>query len=183
MQLVRLALLSLTALALAHPASAQFGGLKKKLKKPSSQTDTTPSAPAADPTPAQGGSVVLTADVVSKLITGLQAGQAEREAAAKEDTPYGRYYQAKRAYTDAVAKCEAGRQAWTQKPDEKQLDKANALIEKSLAAGNKGDTKLMQIYQDSVSLLQGGPSCLVKDPSQPEGYYELERAVDVRGER
>src|ERR687890_93242 len=129
MQLVRLALLSLTALALAHPASAQFGGLKKKLKKSSSQTDTTTSAPAADPTPAQGGSVVLTADVVSKLITGLQAGQAEREAAAK------------------------------------------------------GDTKLMQIYQDSVSLLQGGPSCLVKDPSQPDGYYELERAVDVRGER
>jgi hypothetical protein len=177
MQLVRLAMLVVAAATLATPASAQFGGLKKKLKKATGE-DT--SAHAADPTPAAGGSVVLTPDVVNKLIAGLKAGEAERKAAAKEDSPYGRYQQAKRAYTESVTKCEAGRQAWAQKGDEKQVEKANTLIEKSLAAGQKGDSKTMQMYQDSVNLLQGGPSCLVKDPKQPENYYGMQRDIDVR---
>ncbi len=88
--------------------------------------------------------------------------------------------QAKQAYAESVSKCEAGRQAWAMKGDEKQVEKANALIEKSLAAGQKGDSKTMQMYQDSVSLLQGGPSCLVKDPKQPDSYYEMQREIEVR---
>ncbi len=171
------AIVAVTALAFATPASAQFGGLKKKVKK---ATGDETSAPAADPTPAAGGSVVLTPDVLNKLIAGLKAGEAERVTAAKEDTPYGRYHRAKQAYTESVSKCEAGRQAWVQKGDEKQIEKANTLIEKSLAAGQKGDNKTMQMYQDSVNLLQGGPSCLVKDPSQPENYYDMQREIDVR---
>ena len=172
----RVALVALVTLTIVTPASAQFGGLKKKLKKATGDT----AAPAADPTPAAGGSVVLTPDVINKLIAGLKAGEAERVAAAKEDTPYGRYVQGKQAYTESVSKCEAGRQAWAMKGDEKQVKKANALIEKSLAAGQKGDSKAMQMYQDSVSLLQGGPSCLVKDPKQPDTYYEMQREIDIR---
>lgn len=172
----RVALVTLATLTIVTPASAQFGGLKKKIQKATSDT----AAAAADPTPAAGGSVVLTPDVLNKLIAGLKAGEAERKAAAKEDTPYGRYVQAKQAYAESVSKCEAGRQAWAMKGDEKQVEKANALIEKSLAAGQKGDSKTMQMYQDSVSLLQGGPSCLVKDPKQPDSYYEMQREIEVR---
>jgi hypothetical protein len=176
---LRVAMFTLAAFVLVTPASAQFGGLKKKIKKASGQE-----APAADPTPAQGGSVVLTADVVSQLITGLKAGRAEREAAAtSDDNAYGRYQKAERAYTEGQAKCEANRQAWAMKGNAKESDKANALIEKMLKAQEKQDSKLVQIYQDSVNLLQGGPSCLVKKPDQPKDYYEAEREVEVRGER
>jgi hypothetical protein len=185
MQLVRLVLMLLTTFMLATPASAQFGGLKKRIKKATGQEDSKAAATAPDnPTPAaQGGTIVLTADVVNQLLTGLKAGQLERTAAAKEDTPYGRYKQAEIAYAEAQPKCEAGRQAWIQKGDSKQLDKANALIEKSLQAQQKQDYKTMQIYQDSVSLLQGGPSCVVKKPEQPKDYYEAERAIEVRAEK
>ena len=110
MPFVRFAIVALAALTLATPASAQFGGLKKKVKKATGQEETPAAAPASDPTPAQGGSVVLTADVVSQLITGLKAGQAEREAAAKsDDNSYGRYQKAKRAFADAQAKCESNK--------------------------------------------------------------------------
>jgi hypothetical protein len=178
MQIARLVILGITAVALATPASAQFGGLKKKVKKATGEET---SAPAADPTPAAGGSVVLTPDVVNKLITGLQAGEAEREKAAhSDDNSYGRYQKAERAYTDAQAKCEANRQAWAMKGNAKEADKANALIEKALKAQEKQDYKTAQIFQDSVSLLQGGTSCLVKQPERPADYYEAEREIDVR---
>ncbi|MFL5473910.1 MAG: hypothetical protein ACJ8AM_16270 [Gemmatimonadales bacterium] len=178
MQLARLAILAIAALTLATPASAQFGGLKKKVKK---ATGGETQAPAADPTPAAGGSVVLTPDVVSKLITGLKAGEAEREKAVQsDDNSYGRYQKAERAYTDAQAKCEANRQAWAMKGNAKEADKANALMEKALKAQEKQDYKTAQIFQDSVSVLQGGSSCLVKEPERPTDYYEAERAIEVR---
>ena len=181
MQLARLAIVVVAAVTLATPASAQFGGLKKKLKKATGE-DT--SATAADPTPAAGGSVVLTPDVVNKLIAGLKAGEVEREGAAQsDDNSYGRYRKAERAYTEGQAKCEANRQAWAMKGNAKESEKANALIEKMLKAQEKQDHKLMQIYQDSVNLLQGGPSCLVKKPEQPRDYYEAEREIDQRAEK
>jgi len=184
MQLSRLTVLTLAALVLATPASAQFGGLKKKLKKATGQESTETAAPASDPTPAQGGSVVLTAEVVNQLITGLKAGRAERETAANsDDNSYGRYRKAQKAYKDAQAKCEANRQAWAMKGNEKESEKANALIEKMLKAQEKQDYKKAQIYQDSVSVLQGGPSCLVKEPEQPQDYYDAERQMDVRAEK
>jgi hypothetical protein len=174
----------LAVLASASPAAAQFGGLKKKIKKATGQEDSPATAPASDPTPGQGGSVVLTADVVSKLITGLKAGETEREAAAtSDDNVYGRYQKAKRAYAEGQAKCEANRQAWAMKGNEKESEKANALIEKMLKAQEKQDYKTAQIYQDSVSVLQGGPSCLIKEPEQPKDYYEAEREVDVRADK
>src|SRR4051812_11316073 len=117
MQIVRLGVLALAAVTLATPASAQFGGLKKKIQK---ATGGETAAPAADPTPATGGSVVLTPDVVNKLITGLKAGEVERQAAAQsDDNSYGRYQRAQRAYADAQAKCEANRQAWAMKGNTK----------------------------------------------------------------
>jgi hypothetical protein len=182
--LIHCAIITVAALAIATPASAQFGGLKKKLKKSTGQEATTTAAPAADPTPAQGGSVVLTADVVNQLIAGLKAGQAERERAAQsDDNSYGRYRKAERVYAEAQAKCESQRQAWAMKGNSKELDKANTLIEKSLQAQSKQDYKTAEIYQDSVNLLQGGPSCLVKKPEQPKDYYEAERESDVRVEQ
>jgi hypothetical protein len=35
--------------------------------------------------------VVFTDDLVGQLLAGLKAGKAERDAAARKDTPYGRY--------------------------------------------------------------------------------------------
>ena len=184
MPFARFAIVALAAVTLATPASAQFGGLKKKIKKAAGQEESPAAAQASDPTPAQGGTVVLTADVVNQLITGLKAGQAEREAAANsDDNSYGSYRKAERAYTEAQAKCESQRQAWTMKGNEQELDRANALIEKMLKAQEKQDYKTAAVYQDSVNLLQGGPACLVKKPDQPKDYYEAEREVEVRGEK
>ena len=181
MSIARLAIFAIAAITLASPASAQLGGLKKKLKK---ATEGETQAPAADPTPAAGGSVVLTPDVVNKLITGLKAGDAEREKAVQsDDNAYGRYQKAQRDYTDAQAKCETNRQAWAMKGNAKEADKANELIERSLKAQEKQDYKTAQMLQDSVSLLQGGPSCLVKQPERPTDYYEAEREIDVRAQK
>jgi hypothetical protein len=181
MPIARLAIFAITAVTFATPASAQLGGLKKKLQK---ATEGETQAPAADPTPAAGGSVVLTPDVVNKLITGLKAGEAEREKAVQsDDNAYGRYQKAQRAYTDAQAKCEANRQAWAMKGNAKEADKANELIERSLKAQEKQDYKTAQMLQDSVNLLQGGPSCLVKQPDRPTDYYEAEREIEVRAQK
>jgi hypothetical protein len=176
----RAAVALLVALAIATPASAQFGGLRKRLKPGAGQDEASKGAAAPG---ADGGMIVLTEEIVGRLITGLKAGEATRKAAAKEDTPYGRFKKAEIAYAEAQPKCEAGRQAWVQKADSKQLDKANALNEKMIAAMSKQDYKLTQIYQDSVSLLQGGPSCIVKKPDQPKDYYDAERAVELRAEK
>ena len=108
--LAQLAAVAAVTLALATPASAQFGGLKKKLKGQAAQEGvnkaaTAAGAPAAPAEAANaaapgGGTIVLTDDVVGQLLTGLKAGKAERAAAAKEDTPYGQYLKAQAAYAE-----------------------------------------------------------------------------------
>lgn len=106
-------------LAIATPASAQFGGLKKKLKGAAAQEGASKAAGAAGVTPEAaagateagggGGTVVLTEDVVARLLTGLKAGQAARAAALKEDTPYGRYKKAEAALVQRAGRQDGGR--------------------------------------------------------------------------
>jgi hypothetical protein len=172
----RFAVIALVACAMATPATAQFGGLRKKIKSPVKQE--TASAPNNS-----GGMVVLTSDVVNQLMTGLEAGQAEREAATKEETPYGRYKRGQAAYEVAKPKCEAAQPGFYQRgaADSKMLDKYSALTEKMVAAQGKGDMKRMAIYQDSAMAMID-PSCVVKQPEQPKDYYETERAVEARAE-
>jgi hypothetical protein len=121
---------------------------------------------------------------VSQLLAGLKAGQAERQAAAKEDTPYGRYKKAEAAYAMAQPKCQAGQQTFAQRAaaNQKMMDKYSALTEKMVAAQGKGDYKLMEIYQDSAMAMQD-PSCVVKQPKQPDDYYQAQREVDSRAEK
>ena len=195
--LVRTAAVVAVALGLATPAAAQFGGLKKKLKQTAGQEGANKAAEAAGATPeaagaaeatgqagGTGGAVVLTEDVVKQLLTGLKAGRAERDAAAKEDTPYGRYKQSEVAYADAQPKCEAARQTWPQKAaaDEKLMNRYSALTEKMVNAQQKGDQKLSAVYFDSAMTIIS-PSCAVKQPVQPDNYYEVQREVDTRAEK
>jgi len=185
--MARLTLITLVAFAITTPASAQFGGLKKRVKAQTGQegasreaaTNEAPEAPAP-----QGGTIVLTDDVVTQLLAGLKAGQAERDAATKEDTPYGRYKKAEAAYVAAQPKCEAGQQSFYQRAanDQKMLDKYSVLTEKMVAAQGKGDTKLMAVYQDSAMAMQD-PSCVVKKPEQPKDFYEGQRELDSRAEK
>jgi hypothetical protein len=178
--IARLAIAALAALVIATPASAQFGGLKKKIKPTASQRANNEEAAAPGD---QGGTIVLTPEVVDQLIIGLKAGMGEREAAADADTPYGRYKKAQAAYAQAEPKCEAGKQTFPQRAagNQKMLDKYSALTEKMLAAQSKGDMKLMAIYQDSAMAMQD-PSCLVKKPDQPDDYYDAQREIDIRAE-
>ncbi len=173
--IVSLAVAVFASLTIATPASAQFGGLKKKIKPAVTQEAAAP----AD----QGGMIVLTDDVVNQLLTGLKAGQAERDAAMKEDTPYGRFKKADAAYEAAKPKCEAAQPGFYQRgaANPKMLDKYQALTEKMVAAQGKGDMKLMGIYQDSAMAMID-PSCIVKKPEQPKDYYEAERAAEARAE-
>ena len=186
MQLVRPVLVLLTTFILATPGSAQFGGLKKTIKKAAGQEDSKTAATSADtPTSAaQGGTIVLTADVVNQLLTGLKAGQAERAAAAREDTPYGRFKKAEIAYAEAQPRCEAEKEAFIQtaSANPKLIDKMNELNQKMIDAQMKKDYKLMQIYQDS-SMAMHGPHCIVKKPEQPKDYYKAERAAELRAEK
>ncbi len=136
------------ALAVATPASAQFGGLKKKLKGDAvnkavdkavdgaagdsaaapTETGAAASTAACRPDREGGGrceaghagnrgTLVMTPEMVGRLIAGLKAGKAEREAAKKEDTPYGRYLRASAAYEVAKAKCDAAQQTWPNRLD------------------------------------------------------------------
>ena len=196
--ILRVAAVAVLALSITTPAWAQFGGLKKKLKAQAGQegvskaagaaTGASPEAAeateAAAPGEDRGGVVVLSEDVVNRLLAGLQAGQAERAAGAKEDTPYGRYKKAEAAYADAKPRCEAAQQTFSQKMagNEKLMDKYSALVEKMVAAQGKGDQKLGAIYQDSAMAMQD-PSCVVKQPEQPAGYYETQREIDTRAEK
>ena len=194
--LARTAAVVAVALGLATPAAAQFGGLKKKLKQAAGQegankaaesAGATPDAAGgqeANPTGARGGAVVLTDEVVKQLIDGLKAGRAERDAAAKEDTPYGRFKQQEVAYASAKSKCEAAQQAWGQRAaaDEKLMDRYSAMVDKMMKAQQKGDQKLTAIYSDSA-LAMMSPSCTVKQPTQPDKYYDFQREVDGRAEQ
>ena len=195
----RAAMIAVIAFAIATPASAQFGGLKKKLKGAAAQEGATKAAGAGGVTPEAsaeatdaggpgaargGGTIVLTEDVVSRLLAGLKAGQAERAAAAKEDSPYGRYKKAAAAYAEAQPKCQAAQQTFPQRMANNQTraDKYSALVDKMVDAQGKGDQKLSAVYQDSAMAMQD-PSCVVKQPTQPDDYYEAQRNVDSRAEK
>jgi hypothetical protein len=195
--IARAAAIVVVALAITTPASAQFGGLKKKLKGAAAQEGASKAPGAAGVTPEApaevadvggpaggGGTIVLTEDVVGKLIAGLKAGQATRAAAAKEDSPYGRYKKAEAAYAEAQPKCQAAQQTFPQRMsgNEKAMDKYSALVDKMVAAQGKGDQKLMVIYQDSAMAMQD-PSCVVKQPTQPDDYYQAQRDIDSRAEQ
>jgi hypothetical protein len=198
----RIVALMLLALAIATPASAQFGALKKKLKgeaatkavenaAPSGPTETGASAATAGPT---GGTLVMTPEVVDRLIAGLKAGKAEREKAKTEDTPYGRYNKALAAYEKGVAayeaaqaKCGAAQANFTMKMagDEKLMKRYQYYGEKSMDAMGRRDLATQQVYADSA-LAVIDPSCTVKRPEQPQrpsDYYDAERAVNERAEQ
>jgi hypothetical protein len=184
--IARAAAIVVVALAIATPASAQFGGLKKKLKGAAGVTPEAPAgaANAGGPAGAGGGTIVLTEDVVGRLVAGLNAGQAARAAAEKEDTPYGRYRKAESAYAEAEPKCQAAQQTFPQRMsgNEKLMNKYSALVDKMVAAQSKGDQKLTETYADSALAVQD-PSCVVKRPTQPDDYYEAQRDIDSRAEQ
>ena len=122
--------------------------------------------------------------MVSQLIAGLKAGQAQREAAAKADTPYGRYQQALAAYEVAKPKCEAGQQTFPNRmaADDKLGAKYSAYVDKMVAAQTKGDQKTGAAYGDSAMAMMD-PSCTVKQPQQPDNYYEDKRKIDSDAEQ
>lgn len=178
---------TMTALVLtlvcATSAAAQFGGLKKKLKRSTAPDAAAPAAAAADPA-GNGGTIVLTDDVIERFVTGLKAAQAERELARQEDTPYGRYQRGQTEYAAAKQKCELAQQTFPQKmaADQKLMDKYNALVDKMLKAQERGDQHGVQLYTDSAAAMTD-PSCVVKEPRQPDDYYDAQRAVDARAEK
>jgi hypothetical protein len=171
------------ALGIATPAAAQFGGLKKKLKAATAPEAAKVDAPAA-PAGGDGGMVVLTTDVVDHLLAGLKAGEADRQAASKEDTPYGRYMRGRAEYETAKPKCEQAQQTFPSRmaADQKLMDKYQRLVDKMVDAQGKGDQRTAGIYTDSAMAMQD-PSCVVKQPGQPDDYYETQRTIDSRAER
>lgn len=172
----RIAAVTLLAVALATPISAQVN-----LRKPLNQRGGSEAAGETAPVAATE-TIVLTKEVVSRLITGLKAGQAERQRAEQEDTPYGRYQRGKSAYAAAKSKCEAAQQAFGTRmaSDEKLMAKYGKLQEQQLAALEKGDRKAATAYQDQM-LAMADSSCLVKEPTaRPEGYYDAQRQIDRR---
>jgi hypothetical protein len=180
----------LVALAIAAPVSAQVGGLTKRVKEKAGQevdakaADSATDAPAEAAAPGgEGGTIVLTEDVVSQLLAGLKAGRADRVAAAREDTPYGRYKKAEAAYAEAEPKCRAAQQTFPQRmaTNQKMADKYSALTDKMVAAQSKSDMKTMAIYQDSAMAMMD-PSCIVKKPEQPKDYYEAQRDIETQAE-
>jgi hypothetical protein len=186
--MVRATALVAVALALATPAWAQFGGLKKKVKQATSTQAASPAAAAAGatgpaPVDATGGTVVLTDDVVAQLIEGMNAASAEREAAKNADTPYGRYNTASAAYKTAQQKCSAAQGSFGSRmaSDEKASAKYGDLVEKMTSAQTKGDTTRVRIYSDSAMTMID-PACAAKEPKQPDSYYEDQRKADSQAE-
>jgi hypothetical protein len=176
------------ALALVTPAEAQFGGLKKKLKaaagadKPADQKATEVAAPAA---PAGGGgAVVLTADVVAQLVTGLKAGESVRQAARQEDTPYTRYLRDQSRYEAAQEACQAAQQTFPTKmaADEKLSARYSGYMDRMAEAQTKQDANLTAAWADSAMAMMD-PGCVVKQPSRPGDDYEAQREIDTRSEK
>ena len=169
--------------AIATPLAAQFGGLKKKVKAAAGVS------PAAQPTaqpaanPAGGGTLVLDDEVIERLIKGFHAAKAEREAAAKSDTPYGRYARQEAAYKAAKPKCDAAQQTWPQRlsGNPGMMEKNGRYIEMMMAAQEKQDTAAQRAWGDSM-LVAVDPSCAVKEPQQHAGHYDSQREVDARAE-
>jgi hypothetical protein len=185
-------MVTLVACAFASPVAAQFGGLKKKIKSKATQEGVSKAAAAVAPIDeaagggpdAGGGIVVLTGDVVGQLIAGLKAGQAVREAAAQEDTPYGKTRRAQIAYAVARPKCEAANETFITRvsANPKLAEKYEATMDKMTKAMEKGDNKAAATYQDQANAIID-PSCTVKEPQEPEGsYYQKQRQVDERAE-
>ena len=182
--LVRMTVLVTLSGVTAVPAAAQLDAIRKKVKPEAvapagAQRATSPAARTAT-----GGTVVLSDGVVDRLIAGMRAGQAVRDAAAKQNTPYGRYRQAEAAYAAAKGKCDAGAQTYAQRlaADEKLMARSNALLEKMTAAQQKQDLKLQQAYADSLLAIQD-PACLVKQPVKPDDWLDHQREVDNRAEQ
>jgi hypothetical protein len=179
--LARVAAVVAFVLAAATPASAQFGGLKKKLKAEAAPET---AEPAGGDAGGGTGTVVLTPDVVERLVAGLKAGEVERQAAAKANTPYGTYQRDLAAYEAAQLKCQAGQQSFANRmaADEKLMDRYNTLVNKMVEAQGRGDSKGTMAYNDSAMAMQD-PHCVVKEPQQPENYYQVQREVESRAEQ
>jgi len=179
----RLLVAVLVALGVSTPAAAQFKKLKDAASKAAEQKAAPPApAPATSASaPADGGVVVVTPEVLDRLLAGDKAAKAEREKAEKEDTPYGRYNRAKAAYAVAQPKCGAAQATWIQRAaaDEKLVNRYTAAMDKAMAAQQKGD---MAAYEAGTyaALAIVDPSCAVKDPQQPDGYNDAQRAVEER---
>ena len=174
--LTRIVAATFLALATATSTSAQVN-----LRKPLSQRGGSAAAGETAPVAATE-TIVLTKEVVSRLITGLKAGQAERQRAEQEDTPYGRYQRAKTAYAAAKSECEAAQRGFGARmaSDEKLMTRYGKLQEQQLAALEKGDQKVATAYQDQM-LAMADSSCIVKEPThRPDGYYDAQRQIDRR---
>jgi hypothetical protein len=187
--LTRLLPAALLMVALATPAAAQFGGLKKKIRAAAGAEDakTGDAATQAGAPPASGatgGAVVLDEQVVSRLIAGLKAGQADREAAKKENTPYGRYHRDLAAYEAAKVKCSQEQQDFASRmaADDKLMQKYSGYTEKMVQAQQAGNNDLTLAYNDSAMAMQGA-DCVVKQPKQPDDYYDAQRQIDSRAEQ
>jgi hypothetical protein len=174
------------ALAFATPAAAQFGGLKKKLRAaagaeaPADQK----TADAATAPAAGNGAVVLTTEVVNQLVTGLKAGEALRQAALTEDTPYARYQRDRTRYETARESCQAAQQTFPNRmaADDRLMARYQGYMDRMAAAQTNGDTRLAMAWTDSAMAMQH-PDCIVKEPSQPSDYYEVQRDIDSRAEQ
>ena len=178
----RLLVAVLVALAVTTPAAAQFGKIKNALnRKTEPKPDTPAPQAAAAGAPADGGMVVLTPEVVDRLLAGGKAAKAEHDKAAQEDTPYGRYIRAKAAYDVAQPKCAAAQATWGQRAaaDEKLMNRYSAMIDEAMALQQKGD---MPGYEAKMYEALGlvDPSCAVKDPKQPDNFYDGQRAAEER---
>jgi hypothetical protein len=181
-RLVRILVLASLAFAAATPAAAQFD-VKKKVK---SMTGAEKAKPAAAPAAATGGGGMLVLDdaVVERMIKGMRAAKAYREDAKKANTPYGRHMQAKAAYAEAKAKCDAAMQSYTTRvsadPElaNKNAEKTGVYTDKMLAAQQKGDTAAQRMWGDSMALIFD-PACTAKDPPQPNDLYDMQQAVEA----
>ena len=176
-RLVRTLAMALLALAAATPAAAQINVKKKLPKVPGAEKGKPAAATAAT---GGGGMLALDDEVIERIIKGMRAAKKYREDAGKANTPYGRHVQAKAAYTEAHSQCEAARSTYVTRvtADPKLQKKSEVYMERFLAAQEKQDTAALRIWSDSVAILQGGPACVVKDPPQPNDFYDQQQAVE-----
>jgi hypothetical protein len=193
--IVRMLAIACLTLALVTPTAAQFGGLKKKAQQAAGSEaakkagDSTAAQKGAAPAPAAGGggggteTVVLDDQLVDQFITGLKAGKAEREAAKKENTPYGQYNRDAAAYEAAKDKCSQAQATFPNRAvaDPKFSDRYSAATEKMVKAQEAGNQELAAAWGDSA-LAMMDPSCIVKQPKQPDDYYDAQRKIDSRAE-
>ena len=185
MRTYRLLLAVLVGLSMGTPAAAQFKKIKDAVtKKAEPQAATSAPQAPGQAAAADGGMIVVTPEVVDRLLAGFKAAKAEREKAEKEDTPYARYNRAKVAHEAAKSKCSAAQTTWGQRAaaDEKLTNRYTALVDKAMAAQQKGDMAGYEARMyEALGLID--PSCAVKDPVQPDDYYDGQRAVDERAEQ